>query len=127
MKILGHIAVACALFFAVPAFAVITDSKGYVSAENVITLDESVINVQRNLQRKKFEALSTVTKPTYYIVAPTETIYQTAETIITMVEKKDGKPIEYADVRVAIIYNSESDTYSAGEVSVEYSRNRSRM
>ena len=127
MKILGHIATACALFFAVPSFAAMSEAKGYVSAENVITLDETVINAQRNLQRKKFEALSTVTKPTYYIVAPTETAYQTAETIITMVEKKDGKPVEYADVRVAIIYNSETDTYSAGEVSVEYSRTRSRM
>lgn len=127
MKFFGHIATTCAVFFAVSATAVVSSAKGYVSAENVITLDETVVNIQRSLQEKQFEAVSTVTRPTYYIVAPTEKSYQTAEAVITMVDKSQGEPVEYADVTVSIIYNSETDTYSAGEVSVKYSSKRTHL
>ena len=106
--------------------AVISQSKGYVSAENVISQDETVRRAQRSLFDEQFVQLGTVTNPTYYIVPPKESRYQTAETIISMKGKaKEGKnTVEYADVRIAIIYNSATNTYSAGEVTVKYTSSR---
>ena len=115
------------LFFAVSSAAVVSSDEGFISAENVISQDEAVISVQRSLIRNKFEPVSLVTNQTQYIVQPTEVSYQTAETIITMVGKSLDNRVEYANVRVAIIYNTETNSYSAGEVSVKYTNSRKRL
>ncbi|NQZ08949.1 MAG: hypothetical protein HRT35_17480 [Algicola sp.] len=115
------------LFFAVSSAAVVSGGKEFISAENVISQDEAVISVQRSLIRKKFEPVSLVTNQTQYIVQPTEVSYQTAEAIITMVGKSLDNRVEYANVRVAIIYNTETNSYSAGEVSVKYTNSRKRL
>ena len=127
MKFLRHVTAVCGLFFSVSGAAIISSENGYSSAENVITLDQSVVGIQQFLQRNKYKPLSTVTKPTYYIVTPTEASYQTAHTVITMVDNSAGKPVEYANVIIPIIYNAKSDTYSAGKVSVKYSATRVRL
>jgi hypothetical protein len=108
--------------------AVVSQTKGYASAENVISQDEAVRRAQLTLIEEQFVQLSTVTNPTYYIVPPKENSYQTAEAIITMVGKPKSaeQKIEYADVRIAIIYDSETNTYSAGEISVKFTSSNSR-
>lgn len=122
-----HTVVSGLLFFAVSSAAVVSGGKEFISAENVISQDEAVISVQRSLIRNKFEPVSLVINQTQYIVQPTEVSYQTAETIITMVGKSPGNGVEYANVRVAIIYNTQTNSYSAGEVSVKYTNNRKRL
>lgn len=93
---------------------------GYSSAENVLSQDPQVVNVQKTLQGHHFKRFKTVTKATQYIFEPTENLFQTAEAVITMVSSEQADNNEYANVYVPIFYNRKTGRYSAGKVTVKY-------
>lgn len=120
MNVLKNIFAAAVITLVDSTSAVAGQSAEFITVDNVITLDKKVSHVQKSLERDNYAVHSTVNNTIYYFITPTETVYQTADTIITLVGATDGIVVEYADLHVAIMYNSENGTYSAGDVTVNY-------